>query len=179
MMKIKNIIFAIAISVIVSGCAAPARVLNMTVASTSAAAEIENSVFRNNLSVVKVYGGNKTNPLWISQVSGDAFETALRYSLEDNGLSSQNNPEPRFEITANLSELEQPAFGIDITVKSKVGYEVVETKTGEAWFSKTILASYTATFSDAIIGAERLKLANEGSIRENIRKFIIELLQSP
>ena len=37
-------------------------------------------------------------------------------------------------------------------------------------------ALYTATIGDAVYGATRLKLANEGSIRKNIKQFVEKLL---
>lgn len=178
-MKTQKIFIAVAIAMLASACASPARVQNMTVAPNISIAAVESSPFKNNLRIVKVYGGDETNPLWTSQVSGPAYEGALRNSLEANGLVSKSNPEPRFEVLATLSKLDQPFIGLDMTVTSKVGYEIIETKTRESWFDKEILASYTATFSDAAFGIERLKLANEGSIRENIRVFILELLRAP
>lgn len=178
-MKTQKIIVIVAITMLASACASPARVQNMTVAPTASLATVEKSIFKNNLRVVNVYGGGETNPMWTSQVSGAAFDGALRNSLEAYGLASISNPDPRFEVVATLSQLDQPMFGIDMTVKSNVSYEVIEAKTRESWFDKQILASYTATFSDAALGMERLKLANEGSIRENIRIFIEKLLQTP
>jgi len=113
--------------------------------------------------------------MWTSQVSGTAYELALRNSLEANNLIKKSNPNPKFEVHARLAELDQPFLGLDMTVNSRVGYEVIEIKTRKSWFNKEILASYTATFSDAAMGLVRLRLANEGSIRENIKQFINEL----
>ena len=42
---------------------------------------------------------------------------------------------------------------------------------GGMW-EQTIVSPYTATISDAFIGIERLKLANEGAIRESIKSGI-------
>jgi len=45
-------------------------------------------------------------------------------------------------------------------------------------FQKTIKSPYTATVSDAFVRVERLKLANEGSAKENIYKFLKEFQTS-
>jgi len=174
-MLFKNVISIIAIGILVSGCASPAEVKNMTVQPTISLDAVSESPFINNLRIAEVSGGKKTNPLWTSQVSGTAYELALRNSLEANNLIQKSNPTPQFEVYARLSELDQPLIGLNMTVNSKVAYEVIDIKTRKSWFDKEILASYTATFSDAALGLIRLRLANEGSIRENIRKFINEL----
>ena len=102
--------------------------------------------------------------MWTSQVSGEAFRVALDDSLSATGLSTKQNPEPRFEVFATLSELDQPLISFDLTVSRKVRYEVVEAKTRETWFNRQIMANYTTTFSDAAIAVKRLRFANEVSI---------------
>ena len=37
---------------------------------------------------------------------------------------------------------------------------------------ETIIASYTAGFSDSVVAVKRLRLANEGSARENIHELL-------
>ena len=60
--------------------------------------------------------------------------------------------------------------------KTNLGSRTDELETKDVTFDQKISASYTATFGDAAYGPTRLKLANEGSIRENIRQFIEKLL---
>jgi len=177
MMWVNKCLGLIIVAVFASACASPAEVKNMTVAPVSLSTA-SGSPFSHNLRIANVSGGKDTNPMWTSQVSGTAYELALQNSLEANNLIQKSNPDPKFEVHARLSKLDQPFFGLDMTVTSKVGYEVIETKTRKSWFDKEILASYTAKFRDAPIGLVRLRLANEGSIRENIKKFINELFNT-
>ena len=72
--------------------------------------------------------------------------------------------------------LAQPIMGFDMTVTSHVNYSVLERTSGTPYFLTTVTAPYTATVGDAFAGITRLRLANEGSIRSNIQKFIDELL---
>jgi len=178
-MWITKVIAVIAIGMLASACASPAEVNNMTVQPIASLSASSSSPFMNNMRLAEVSGGKETNPMWTSQVSGTAYELALRNSLEANNLILKSNPDPKFELHARLAELEQPFFGLDMTVNSKVSYDVVEIKTRKSWFDKEILASYTATFSDAAMGLVRLRLANEGSVRKNIEQFITELLHMP
>ena len=66
-------------------------------------------------------------------------------------------------------------FGIDMTVITYIRYRLTDLQTTMTIFDKTIIASYTATFSDAFLGTDRLKMANEGSGKENIKGLIEKL----
>lgn len=161
-----------------SACASPAEMQNMVVARQSVVTAEPNSPFKNALMIARIDGGETTNPLWTSEVDGTAFQGALRVSLEQNYLLAQKPSSPRFDLFATLGSVNQPLFGLDMTVSSSVNYRVVERKTQLAWFEDTVFASYTATFSDSPLGVQRLRLANEGSIRENIKKFITQLVRT-
>ncbi|MCH6568427.1 MAG: hypothetical protein IH801_08735 [Nitrospinae bacterium] len=59
---------------------------------------------------------------------------------------------------------------------SIVKYQLIDLKSGKPLFDEVIVSSYTAKLSDDYwSGSKRLKLANEGSIRENISAFIKKL----
>jgi len=75
-----------------------------------------------------------------------------------------------------LISLDQPFIGLDLKVTATVEYSLEERSTGKKVFTKTISTPFTATFSDAALAFERLKIANEGAVRENIEKIIDELL---
>ena len=61
-----------------------------------------------------------------------------------------------------------------MTVTSHVNYKVYDPK-AQPLVLETIDAPFTATMSDAFVGVERLRLANEGSIRASIEKFFDKL----
>ncbi len=119
-----------------------------------------------------VSGGKETNPLLASKVSNEAFEQALTDSLINFGLYNSTNG--RYQLEAELLALEQPMMGFSFTVNSVIEYKVH--KDNSSVFEKTIKASGTATTGDTIIGVERLKIANERAIKNNIRMFIDEVL---
>jgi hypothetical protein len=161
---------------LLSGCASPAEVKNMVVDQRLLVNAEANTPFKNALSIRRVNGGEDTNPLWTSEVSNSGFRGALRGSLEQSGLLAPTSGDTKYDLHATLSKLDQPLFGLDFKVISSVNYRVVERGTRKTWFDEPVTAAYTATFGDAAIAIQRLRLANEGSIRENIKQFIARLI---
>jgi hypothetical protein len=158
-----------------SACASPAKVENM-VTSATAGAQAPNSDLVEAVCVTKVTGGEETNPLWTSEVDDASFRAALQGSLRNNRLAAAGDDGCRYGIEVNMLGLAQPIIGFNMTVTSHVNYSVLERPSGNSYFLTTVNAPYTATVGDAFAGVKRLRLANEGSIRSNIQKFIDELL---
>lgn len=122
-----------------------------------------------------VTGGGETNPLWVSNVSSDDFKTALETSLANAALANPDPGKANLEVTANIIKLDQPLAGLDLSVTSRVRYTVKPAGGGDAVFDDTVAATGTAKFADALVAVERLRLANEASIRANIESFITQL----
>lgn len=174
-MKIRSSSGALLVCVILlSGCAAPARVDQM-VTSGQPTQRISQTPLRGNVAVNDVTGGKETNPMWMSNVGSSEFSQALEGSLRTVGLLAPNRQAGRFTLTTHLQSLDQPMFGLDMTVTASVNYVVVERATGKEVFQRIIAVPYTAKWGDAFVGVERLKLANEGAIRTNISQLIDEL----
>lgn len=125
--------------------------------------------------VGSVAGGEETIPLWTSEVSAEAFRTALTGSLANAGLLA---PDSALRVEALLQELDQPLVGISMTVTATVIYRVIG-PSDEVLFAQSVSTPYTAEFSEAFLGVERLRVANQGAIRTNIARFVEILLQTP
>lgn len=69
-------------------------------------------------------------------------------------------------------------FGMTFTVDSVVQYKLYKKSNHATVFDKTIKSSGTATFSDSAIGVERLRIANEKAVQNNIREFIDDVLMA-
>ena len=82
-----------------------------------------------------------------------------------------------FPVDVNLLGLSQPIAGFDMTVTSHVNYKVFDSA-GQPVVLATVDTPYTANFSAAFVGTERLRLANEGAIRTNISQFMDKLRQA-
>lgn len=172
--KFNPIVPLVVLCMLVSGCASPAKVENMVVSpSVPVTSDEENAaVPRNSIYLGEVKGGEKTNPLWTSEVSNDAFAGALRESLRSSNLLNENLDASTYRLTANLLGMSQPAFGFSLTVTTHVNYVLTNTGTGEVFLAETVKTPYTATPGDAFAAVKRLRLANEGSVKLNIRTFL-------
>jgi hypothetical protein len=155
----------------IAGCASPAMQQQM-VASPVDSGVSANRALMGSFAVRSVSGGSDTNPLWISQVGPSEFRGALTESLRGYGYLAAPNVQPRFFIEANLDSLIQPFMGFTFNVTSVVTYRIEQDGVKR---SIPVTATGSATTSDAFIGAERMRLANERSIKENIRVFITRI----
>ena len=156
-----------------AACAAPSRPDHMAVAFGEGEVPFDGSPLRGEVEIEEVGGGQETNPLWTSEVGNAEFREALLMSLQNAGLAAVGDG--RFELTAILIDLGQPLFGASLTVTSTVDYEIEDQLTGETVFEEVITTPYTAAFGDSLLAVERLRLANEGSIRANIEEFLVRL----
>jgi hypothetical protein len=168
----KNILLIAAV-LILTGCATPAAVENMAV---SLPVTQTNQTLKNAVGVAEVTGGRETNAMWTSQVASDAFKRALEQSLENAGMFSKIVAGSKYQLTADLTRLDQPVMGFDMTVSSTVRYSLIETASRKEVYGRVIQISHTATVSDAFVGSQRLKIANEGAVKANIRAFINDLI---
>ncbi len=159
---------------LLGACASGATPGAMTVPVSEQTLLSPSSRLRQAVQLGEIGGGRETNPLWMSQVSSSDFAAALRQSLATHAMLAINNQ--TFRVEATLLGLDQPMMGFDAEVRSRVRYRVTNIATGAVAFDREILAAYTAAFSSAFLGVERLRLANEGSVKENIRLFLTALI---
>lgn len=167
----RGLLSVLAVSAL-AACAQPARVSQMAVQNVLAPVVASNPDMLGSMSVAEVTGGSATNPIWLSKVDNPQFKEALESSLEFNGLLARSAGQSRFQVTATLLELQQPLIGFSLTVTPRVAYRVVETNGGREVMNEELVTPYTADFSSSLIAVERLRLANEGAIRESIKRFL-------
>lgn len=160
-------------AVILTGCASSAQVPNMTVADAQAKANTYDAQLQSNVQLSEVAGGQKTNPLWTSEVDGPDFRAALQQSLKNADLLGGDSA--AYALRADLQSLDQPLFGLDFEVTSQVEYTLVEVATNKVILREVVRAPFTAGVGDAFYGVKRLRLANEGSARANIEAFLKRL----
>ncbi len=165
---------ALALLLPLAACASGASPGAMTVPLSAETMIADGSALRQSIATGTVGGGQDTNPLWTSQVSNEAFATALRQSLGTHAMLAIGSE--RYRLDATLGGLRQPMAGFSMEVTSTVSYRLTALATGSVVFERTIEAAYTAPFNAAFSGVERLRLANEGSVKENIRQFLAALV---
>lgn len=156
---------------LLGACASSADPKAMIVAPQTAAKPFPQAL-QHAMCVRTLSGGEETNPLWFSKVGDADFKAALSSSLDNAGLAASSGcPYP---IDVNLLGLSQPFGGFDMTVTAHVNYKVYNPAKTPILL-ETINSPYTATVSDAFVGAERMRKANEGSIRKSIQTFLDKL----
>lgn len=155
-----------------SGCATGATVAGMTVSPAELAKPV-NQAAQRAVAVGDVGGGSETNAMWTSQVGDQEFRAALVESLRLAGLLAEG-PAP-YTLKAMLVSLQQPMFGLDMTVTATVQYAVTDAKTGAVVWQEAVATPHTATMGDAFAGTTRLRLANEGAMRKNIAVVVEKL----
>jgi hypothetical protein len=165
-------LLAAALSLSGTGCAAGAAAAGMTI-TPAELVKPTNQAALHAVGVAGVAGGTETNPAWTSQVSDAEFKAALIESLRLAGLLADGPA--RYTLKASLVSLQQPMFGLDMTVTASVHYEVTDARTGAVVWQEGVLTPHTATVGDAFVGVTRLKLANEGAVRKNIAKLVEQL----
>lgn len=165
---------AFGIVLLASGCAAPARIDQMTAQATPQQ-RIVQTPLRTSIAVRDVTGGKETNPMWVSNIGNSEFEQALEASLRDVGLLANGKQSGKYMLVAHLERVDQPMAGFDMTVTVGVMYSLIERSTGKELLNRRISVPYTASFSAAFAGTERLRIANEGAVRANISKLIEDL----
>jgi len=161
-------------TMLLTGCAAPARIDQMTANSTPQQ-RVAQTPLRSNVAVRDVTGGKETNPMWVSNIGNSEFEQALEGSLRDAGLLAAGKQAGEYMLIAHLERVDQPMMGLDMTVTVTVVYSIVERSNGKEVLNRRIAMPYTATFGAAFSGVERLRVANEGAVRANITKLVDEL----
>jgi hypothetical protein len=166
----------IGVVLLLGGCASGASTQGMTVTPADVPVHTIPTELQDTMAIGLVTGGESTNPMWTSEVGNEEFKEALRNSLRVERIYNGND-DSRYVLDAHLIDVNQPLIGFDTEVTSTVRYVVTERSSSETVFEEMVVAEYTATMGESWYGVERLKLANEGSIRSNIAEFIKRLVQ--
>lgn len=157
-------------------CASASKPGAMVAELTDATIIRDDSALRSAFAVGAVTGGKETSPLWKSNVSSEDFAEALRQSLAGHALLAATDG--KYVVDAELVEVKQPIAGFNMTVTSTVKYKVTDTATSSVVLERDVVNEYTAKMGDAFVGVERLRLANEGSMKGNIAQFIETLVNT-
>ena len=157
-----------------SGCAAPAASSKMVPHDCQLTKKHPYTVN------VEATGGRGTNPLWTSQISSDDFTDAVSSAIAESGLFKEVFYEDQADYLLQVAILDcsQPAIGLDVTVALETNWKLSKIQQADQYqlvWSDTVSTSYTAQVGEALLGVERLKKANEGAARVNIKEAIERL----
>lgn len=169
------------LALLLAGCGTPSQPLPMTVTAADAL-QIRGWVpdaLRSQVALAPVQGGQETGRWWGSRVSAVALQQALEESLYAVGMRpAAPEPLPRFELRAELVQLEQPLVpAVGVTVGVAVQYTLVEKAGGRVVYQRRIANTDEAHFTEAMLSPnERLRIANERALRGNINLLLRELV---
>jgi hypothetical protein len=168
-------IIILAAAAALSACAAASKPGAMVAPVAEKNIIAEDSSLKEVFTVGEVTGGKETNPLWTSEVSNTDFAEALRQTLTAHAMLASTGG--TYRIDAEMQKLKQPFAGFNMTVTSTVRYKATDLATNAVVFDEVVEVPYTATTGDAFLGVKRLQLANEGSVKGNMTKFIELLIE--
>ena len=158
-------------ALISAGCASPAR-------STAMVPQEFKVTSRHAVPVaVEVSGGHKTNPAWRSDISSEDFSKAIAESISKSGVFSSvvAKGDAAYQLDVTLVKLLQPVFGFDLKVTAVTEWRLTHVATKKVVSDEFISTPFTATVGDAFVAMERVRLANEGAARDNIKEGIRRL----
>ena len=165
MKRAARLAFLVFIAAFAGGCASGAMSRNMVPKDLTVANHHPYSV------MVKVEGGRETSAASPSQISSPEFQSAIVESLMTHGVFktvlTEGNTDYKLEVA--ILDLRQPLLGFNMTVTIETAWKLTNLRDGGTVMSENLTNSYTATVGDAFAGVKRLRLANEGAARENIR----------
>lgn len=159
------------VSLLLTGCASPATVQGMHPQSLTFQNKAPFSIS------VQAAGGEKTNPLWTSEISNKSFAQTIRESIAESGLfrSVITAGDGDYLLEVSIINVDKPVAGFDMTVNMAVSWKLTRVATRKIVFQDVIYKSYTATMGDAFAGIKRLRLAQEGAARENIQEGLARI----
>jgi hypothetical protein len=159
----------IVLALMAPGLAACATQQGMTV-DNSAVVNVSPK-YRNAIAVRSVTGGRMMNALTVMGVENEPLKAALESSLAASGYLARSGT-PKFYVDAEIINLDEPLIGLDMDVTADVTYRVSGAGAAATY---PIKSTARATFSDSPLGADRVRIANERAMQENIRQFLLAL----
>ena len=140
--------------IILTGCVASDPAL-MTPSEISVAKQIIGKA------QVNVVGSNERI------ISNESMKIAIENAILQNSIFSNDNKEYRLNVS--VLAIENPLMGVNLTAELRIRWTLFDVENGIEVFNEVVANEYTATMSDSIVAAQRLRIANENVVKENIK----------
>jgi len=115
-------------------------------------------------------------PPWAPELSDGRFRAALENALRQAGVLV---PGGAGTLQATVLDVAQPPSDPSTTkVVLAVHYRLVD-GAGRAVLERRVASGYTATLAQAVQGVDRLRIARQGAMRQNIEVLLRELGSTP
>ncbi|MDH5544458.1 MAG: hypothetical protein OEZ43_02630 [Gammaproteobacteria bacterium] len=174
-MNMKLIVGTIALTTLV-GCAAPAKVSQMTLKDSDTSTYIKTTPLSHRIVVDSVEGGeNGVRNLRLAEVGDAEFRLALEESLEKVDLLAEDSSAP-YALSIKILNFKRPNFGLTTKVSTTIQYSLTRKADKHNLFERIISSEHTATLGDSILGFQRVRIATAGAVRNNI-EFLLQQLK--
>jgi hypothetical protein len=169
--RIVGCVFALAVVLVCAGCATASKPEAMVAAPAANVMAHAQSVS------INVTGGAETSAMGASNISNADFAAAIKDSILQSKLFAQvlAGEQSDYQLEVRIARLDRPSFGLTFTVNLEADWQLRRRSDGNVVWEKAITSSFTANMSDAFAGVKRLRLANEGAARENIKQAISQM----
>jgi len=101
------------------------------------------------------------------------FEKSLKNVLNNSKIFSEQS-DNKITIKVVILKNDAPAFGFDMDVYTDISY-VIKSFSGKTIYDEVISAKGTATAGEEFAGVKRMILANNRSIKNNIKMFLDDI----
>lgn len=157
---------------LLTGCA----ITPSTTASLVPTTTIDAAGTRHTQSVAVAVGGVSTHEVAKRHLTDDIVADALVSAIEKNKSFARviKGTGANYVLNVNLLTADYPAMGLNFTVKTEMTWSLKRAD-GTAVWQESIRSEGLATTSDAFAGAERVRLAAERAVRENINQGLIKI----
>ncbi len=162
-----KILFAVLVAAHLAGCASSSKPENMVAGVIQAGKTQPYSVSVNSS------GGRETSKMGASQIADKDFVEAIKQSITANKTFDAvvEGDAGQYALSVAIVKLQQPMIGLDMTVKMEAAWQLRK-QDGKVVWEQVINSEHTATVSDAFAGVARLRMANEGAAKANIKQAL-------
>ncbi len=157
---------AVVAALLLGACAAPAGPGAMTLPAAASAALRPHAASVS----VAVQGGSETGALDSSNIANGDLKAAIEASITQSRLFREVVQGRGGDCTLAVSvvQMSKPMFGGAFTVDLETAWSLTRAADGRVLLRQVVKSSGTATMSDALVGAARLRLAVENAARDAI-----------
>lgn len=100
-------------------------------------------------------------------VPNAAFKQAIEFTLAESGLFV--GEQTAYRLNVSVLSIKNPAFGLNLKSELRVKWVLYDLHKKAEIFNEIFANEYTATVGDHFVAAQRLKIANDNAVKENIK----------
>ncbi|MGB5964486.1 MAG: hypothetical protein WBG65_03020 [Sulfurimonadaceae bacterium] len=110
-------------------------------------------------------------------ITDEDLAKAIEESILENKLFEQvvHESKENYLLEVAVVSMDKPSMGFTMTVSMEATWLLKDLSNNKIIMRKVIHSSSTKTVGDAFVGVERIKIAIEGAIHENIRLGLLDI----